>query len=315
MRYHSATDRALIAQLPVALAVARNRSFARAAAELGLGPSAVSHAVRALEDWLGEPLFSRTTRSVALTDAGEAFIQRMALAFGEIDAAAEDIRAGRGEASGLLRLNAPHLVASAILRPIVIELSHRHPRLTVELVSDNALTDVVGQGFDAGVRLGEMIAADMIAQRLTPPFRMVMAASPDYLARSGTPQSLAELERHNCIGYRLLGSGAIYEWELVDANGQDIAVAVKGFARVSEAALARELALDGLGVAYLAEFLIRGDVEDGRLLQVLPETAITEPGFFLYYPKRSARSPKIRAFLDVARRLIRPRPPGALANS
>jgi len=206
-------DRRLLAHIPVVLAVARQRSFARAAAELGLGPSAVSHAVREVEDFLGEPLLVRTTRSVALTANGEAFAARVEQAFGEIDAAVETIRMARGEVSGLLRLNAAHVVASQVLRPIVGELSRRHPRLTVELISDDALTDVVGQGFDGGVRLGEMIAADMIAHRLTPPFRMVMAATPAYLAERGTPATLADLKDHNCIGYRLLASGAIYEWE------------------------------------------------------------------------------------------------------
>jgi DNA-binding transcriptional LysR family regulator len=296
-------QRQLFAHIPVVLAVARHRSFAHAAAELGLGASAVSHAVRAVEEWLGEPLFVRTTRSVALTASGAAFVGRMEQAFGEIDAAAEEARAGHGEVSGLLRLNAAHLVASLILRPIVLEMSRRHPRLTVELISDNALVDVVGQGFDAGVRLGEMIAVDMIAVRLTPPFKMVMTASPDYLARRGTPATLAELRDHNCIGYRLLGSGAIYDWDLVDADGKDVAVAVKGTARISEAALAHEFALDGLGIAYLADFLIAADVAAGRLVPVLPGAACNEPGFFLYYPRRSAGAPKLRAFLEAARRV------------
>lgn len=296
-------DRTLIAHIPVVLAVARHRSFVRAAAELGLGPSAVSHAVRAVEQWLGEPLFVRTTRSVALTASGAAFAQRVAQAFGEIAAAGEEINAGRGEISGLLRLNAPHLVASIVLRPIVLEMSRRHPRLTVELISDNALVDVVEQGFDAGVRLGEMIAADMIAMRLTPPFKMVMTASPDYLAECGSPSTLAELKLHNCIGYRMLGSGAVYNWDLVGADGGEIAVAVKGTARVSEAALAHEFALDGLGIAYLADFLIAPDVAAGRLLPVLPNMCCPEPGFFLYYPRRSAGAPKLRAFLDAARRI------------
>lgn len=287
--------------MPVVLAVARHRSFSSAAAELGLGASAVSHAVRAVEEFLGEPIFVRTTRSVALTASGELLAARLAQAFGDIDAAVENIVVARGEISGLLRINAPHLVASQVLRPIVVEMSRRHPRLSVELISDNALVDVVGQGFDGGVRLGEMIAADMIAQRLTPPFRMVMAAAPSYLSKRGTPAMLADLKGHNCIGYRLLGSGAIYEWEFVDANGNDIAVAVAGTARVSETMLAREFALDGLGIAYLADFLVRADLAAGRLVQILPETALMEPGFFLYYPQRSARASKLRAFLDAAR--------------
>lgn len=296
-------DRNLLAHLPVVLAVARHGSFARAAAELGLGPSAVSHAVRAVEDFVGEPLFVRTTRSVALTASGRDFVARVEPAFGEIDAAIESLRAGRGEVAGLLRINAPHLVASAVLRPIVVELSRIYPRLTVELVSENALIDVVGRGFDCGVRLGEMIAADMIAQRLTPPFQMAMAAAPTYLAQRGTPASLADLSDHNCIGYRLLGSGAIYDWELVDHDGREVAVAVAGTARVSEASLAHELALDGLGIAYVAEPLIRADLAAGRLVQVLPESALTEPGFFLYYPQRSAGERKLRAFVETARRV------------
>jgi DNA-binding transcriptional LysR family regulator len=294
-------DRSLIPNIPIVLAVARHRNFARAAAELGLGASAVSHAVRAVEAFLGEPIFVRTTRSVSPTASGQRFAERMARAFEEIEAAAAEMQASRGDVSGLLRLNAPHLVALHVLRPIVAELSRRHPRLTVELVSDNALTDVVGQGFDGGVRLGEMIAADMIAHRLTPPFKMVMAAAPAYLAKRGTVATLADLSGHNCIGYRLLGSGAIYEWEFVDGEGKDVAVAVAGSVRVSEAALAHELALDGVGIAYLADFLLVADIAAGRLVQVLPETALTEPGFFLYYPQRSAGAPKLKAFLEAAR--------------
>ena len=295
-------DRGLLANIPVVIAVARHRSFSRAAAELGLGASAVSHAVRAVEEFLGEPLFIRTTRSVSPTASGEVFTRRMARAFEEIDSAADDLRAGRGEVSGLLRLNAAHFVASHVLRPIVAELSRRHPRLTVELVSDNALTDVVGEGFDGGVRLGEMIAADMIAHRLTPPFEMVIVASPGYLSKRGAPTTLANLQDHNCIGYRLLGSGAIYEWEFSDADGKDITVTAPGTVRVSEVELAREFALDNLGIAYLADFVVEADVADGRLIRLLPETAVTEPGFFLYYPKRSAGAPKLRAFLGAARK-------------
>jgi DNA-binding transcriptional LysR family regulator len=294
-------DRALLPHLPAVLAVARRRSFARAAAELGLGASAVSHAVRAVEERLGEPLFSRTTRSVALTEAGAAFVAQVEQAFAAIEGAAEEIRAQKGEVSGRLRLNASRVAATLALTPILAALARRHPRLVVELVSDDALSDVVGQGFDAGVRLGEMIAEDMVAVRLTPPFRAVMAASPAYLAEHGAPASLAELAQHNCIGFRLISSGALYAWELTDADGKDVAVATQGSVVVTDATYARDLALAGVGIAYVFEPLIRADVEAGRLALVLPQAAIWEPGFFAYFPRHAARAAKLRAFIDIAR--------------
>jgi DNA-binding transcriptional LysR family regulator len=294
-------DRALLPHLPAVLAVARRKSFARAAAELGMGASAVSHAVRIVEDRLGEPLFARTTRSVALTEAGAAFVRRVGQAFDEIESAAEEIQTQHGDVTGRLRLNASRVAAVLALTPILAELARRHPRLTVELVTDEALSDVVGQGFDAGVRLGEMIAEDMVAVRLTPPFRAMMAAAPAYLAVHGAPRSLAELARHNCIGFRLLTAGSLYAWELTDEDGRDVSVATQGSVVVTDATYARDLALAGVGLLYVFEPLIRADLEAGRLVEVLPEAAIEEPGFFVYFPRRAARAAKLRAFLDVAR--------------
>ena len=178
IRYHSVMDRSLLPHLPAVLAVARTRSFARAAAELGMGASAVSHAVRTVEERLGEPLFARTTRSVSVTEVGAEFIGRVGQAFEEMTAAVERVSARRGEVTGVLRLNAPRIAGPLALTAILAELAARHPRLTVEVVSDDGLTDVVGQGFDAGVRLGEMVAEDMVAVRLTPPVRAMLAAAP-----------------------------------------------------------------------------------------------------------------------------------------
>lgn len=293
-------DRLLLTHLPVVLAVARTRSFVRAGAELGLGASAVSHAVRVVEDRLGAPLFARTTRSVALTEAGAAFVERAERAADELEGAAESVRAGQTQVSGLLRINAPHVALHLGLTPILLEMGRRHPQLTVEVITDDALTDVVAEGFDAGIRLGEMIAQDMVAVRLTPPLRIVMAASPDYLARAGMPTSLDDLRKHNCIGYRLLASGAVYAWDL-DDGGKDVKVAVSGSVRVSDSAYAVQLALAGLGIAYVFEALVAAELADGRLREVLPQASIEEPGLFLYFPQGVARAAKLRAFLNAVR--------------
>ena len=294
-------DRSLLPHLPAVLAVARTRSFARAAAELGMGASAVSHAVRTVEDRLGEPLFARTTRSVALTEVGAEFVGRVGQAFEEMGAAVERVSARRGEVTGLLRINAPRIAGPLALTAILKEMAARHPRLTVEVASDDSLADVVGQGFDAGVRLGEMVAEDMVAVRLTPPVRAMLAAAPAYIAAHGAPESVAELARHNCIGYRFLTSGGAYLWDLLDEAGRDVAVAVSGTAVVTDATYARDLALAGIGVLYSFEPLIRADLAAGALVPLLPRAAIWESGLFAYFPRRAQRAAKLRAFIDAAR--------------
>jgi DNA-binding transcriptional LysR family regulator len=298
-------DRVLLTHLPVILAVARTKSFVRAGAELGLGSSAVSHAVRAVEERLGAPLFARTTRSVAITEVGAAFLDSAERAAEELDGAIERLRVGQNQVTGLLRINAPRLALPLALTPLVAAMTARYPRLTIEVISDDALTDVVAAGFDAGVRLGEMIAQDMIAVRLTPPFRAVMAASPCYLQQAGALHGIDDLQRHNCIGFRLLRSGAVYSWDLQDA-GKDLRVEVSGSVRVSDPISARDLALADIGIAYIFEPLIAADLASGRLIEVLPAAAITEPGLFLYFPRGAARAAKMRALLEVIKE-IRPR--------
>jgi len=304
MRYHSAMDRELLPHLPVVLAVARRGGFAAAAGELGMGASAVSHAVRLVEDRLGTPLFARTTRSVALTEAGAALVAAIGPALGEVAEALERVRAARGEVSGTLRLNAPRVALPIALTAILAETSRRHPALVVEVTSDDALTDIVAAGFDAGIRLGEMIAADMVAVRLTPPFRAMMVASPAYLATRGEPGGIGDLARHNCIGFRLMAGGGVYAWELADGP-REVALAVSGTVRVTDATYALELALAGVGIAYVFEPLARAALAEGRLRPVLPATAIEEPGLFLYFPRRAAAAPKLAAFIAVARVLAR----------
>jgi DNA-binding transcriptional LysR family regulator len=292
----------LLTHLPVILAVARTKSFVRAGAELGLGSSAVSHAVRAVEERLGAPLFARTTRSVAITEVGAAFLDSAERAAEELDGAIERLRIGQNQVTGLLRINAPRLALPLALTRLVAAMTSRYPRLTIEVISDEALTDVVAEGFDAGVRLGEMIAQDMIAVRLTAPFRAVMAASPRYLQQAGALHTIDDLHRHNCIGFRLLRSGAVYAWDLQDA-GKAVRVEVSGSVRVSDPIGARDLALADIGIAYIFEPLIAADLASGRLVEVLPAAAITEPGLFLYFPRGAARAAKMRALLDVIKEL------------
>lgn len=293
-------DRDLLGHLPVIVAVARRGGFAAAAAELGMSPSAVSHAVRLVEERIGQPLFARTTRSVSLTEAGEALVAAAAPALRDIADRMERIRAVKGQASGLLRLNTPRLALPLAVTRIVSAMAKHYPEVTVELFTDERLADIVGEGFDAGIRLGEMIAQDMVAVRLTQPFRVIVVASPDYIERRGKPQTLTDLASHNAIGYRQLRSGGLYRWDLCD-NGKDVSVETRGTAVVTESLSARELALAGVGLAYIFEPLVRTDIEAGRLIEVLPEASIEEPGLFLYFPRRASMAPKLRAFIDTAR--------------
>ena len=205
-----------------------------------------------------------------------------------------------------MRLNVPSMAVPIAITPVVRAMAKRFPDVTVELYVDDALTDIVAGSFDAGVRLGEMIAQDMIAVRLTPPFKTIVVASPDYLAAQGRPKAIADLSRHNCIGYRMVTAGNLYRWDLYD-GGREVAIDVTGTAIVSTTVFARELALAGVGLAYIFEPLVRADIAAGRLTQVLPRTALEVPGLFLYYPARAAMAPKLRAFIDTARDILRPR--------
>lgn len=299
-------DRELIAHFPVVLAVARRGGFGAAAAELGMSPSAVSHAVKTVEERLGQPLFARTTRSVALTEAGAEFVASVSPALTEIGEAVDRLRAARGRITGVLRLNAPRVALRMALTPVIARMAWRHPDLIIEVTSDDGLVDIVAGGFDAGVRLGEMIAQDMTAVRLTPPFKAIMVAAPGYLQARGEPRTIADLANHNCIGFRLISTGGDYAWE-VQENGVDTAVKVRGSARVTDPLYARDLALAGVGLAYVFEPLAREDIRAKRLRWVLADTAIEEPGLFLYFPRRAAQAPKLRAFIDTAREVLRPR--------
>lgn len=294
-------DRDLLAHFPVVLTVARRGGFAAAAAALNMSPSAVSHAVRSVEERLGQPLFARTTRSVALTEAGADFVASVGPALATVEESVERVRSAKGQVAGVLRINVPRLALPLAITPAIIEMSRLYPDLTIEVTSDEGLVDIVAAGFDAGVRLGEMIAQDMVAVRLTKPFMAIMVASPAYLEERGVPHSIADLSRHNCIGYRLISSAAAYAWDLQE-KGQDVSVEVSGTVRVTDSLHARDLALENIGITYLFEPLVREDLRAGRLRQVLPAASIEEPGLFLYFPRYASQAPKLRVFIDVLRR-------------
>lgn len=307
-------DRDLLTHLPVILAVARRGGFALAAAELGMSPSAVSHAVRLVEERIGQPLFARTTRSVSLTEAGKALVETAAPALQDISERIDRIRGIKGRPSGLLRINASNIAIPLAVTPVIAAMAERYPEVTVEVFADQALVDIVGEGFDAGIRLGEMIAQDMITVRLTPPVKAVVVASPGYIGKHGRPRDVADLARHNCIGYRLVRSGGLYRWDL-NENGKDVVVETRGTAIVTDSLAAIDLALAGVGLAYVFEPLVRADLAAGRLVQILPKTAIEEPGLFLYFPRRASMAPKLRAFIDTAQEIGRAsmRTPGRVA--
>ena len=297
-------DRDLLSHLPVVISVAQHRGFAPAAAQLGMSPSAVSHAVRTVEDRLGEPLFARTTRSVSLTEAGARFLAGVGPALEDIGKAVEGLAADRGEVTGVLRINASRVALQMAMTPILTRLALEHPRLVVEVHTNDAFVDIVAQGFDAGIRLGVAVEQDMIAMRLTNPFRAILVASENYIDSKGMPKTIADLHRHNCIGYRLIGSGGVYNWELKD-GGKEVSVKTSGTALVTDATYARDLALAGVGIAYIFEPLVRRDIREGRLKWLLPQSAIEEDGLFLYYPRRASLARKLRALIDTAKDVLK----------
>jgi DNA-binding transcriptional LysR family regulator len=297
-------DRDLLGHLPVILAVARRGSFAAAAKELGVTASNVSHAVKIVEDRLRTPLFARTTRSVSLTEAGDLFVAHARPAIEELQTAWELARAGKAGASGLLRINTSRVTLSWVMIPIVQAMTERFPDVTVELYFDDGLTDIVGEGFDAGIRLGAMVSEGMIGVRLAKSFRTIIAGAPAYLDRAPRLSALEDLARHNCIQYRLQTGGGLYSWDLSDGT-KDIQVATRGTVVVNDMLQAVALAESGVGLCYTFEPLVRPHLESGRLRQVLPRTAVEEDGLMLYYPKRAALAPKLRAFIDTCRDVLR----------
>jgi len=283
------------------VAVATHRSFRRAADELGTAPSTLSHAMRALEERLGVRLLNRTTRSVSPTQAGARLLDHLQGALASLDAALDSVADFRGRVTGTVRVNAPRLAAAMLVRDVLPVMVERFPDVTVDLVVEGQLVDIVSAGFDAGVRLVGSIPKDMIAVPMSAPMRFACVASPAYLARAGVPGTPDELGRHHCIGHRM-PSGKLYRWEFA-RGGTALIVDTAGPVVLDDEALMVEAAVKGLGIAYVPEPAATSDIAAGRLVEVLGPWMTDVEAIAVYYPGHRAVPPALRALLDVVREM------------
>jgi DNA-binding transcriptional LysR family regulator len=293
-------DRDNASDLLAFLAVARERSFTKAAAKLGISQSALSQIVRGLEQRLGVRLLSRTTRSVAPTEAGERLFQNIGPRFDEMDGELAALSALREKPAGTLRITAIEYAADTILLPALQKLLPKYPDIRVEIINDYGLTNIVTERYDAGIRLGEQVAKDMIAVRVGPDFRMVVVGSPSYFATRKRPQTPQDLTSHNCISLRLPTYGGLYAWEF-EKIGRELHVRVEGQLVFNGAASMLSAALHGLGLAYLPEGMVQPHVAKGRLVRVLSNWCAPFSGYHLYYPSRQQRSPALALLVDALR--------------
>ncbi len=282
------------------IAVARERSFTRAAAKLGVSQSALSHTVRGLEERLGLRLLARTTRSVAPTEAGERLLRTVGSRFDEIDAELAALSELREKPAGVIRITTGEHAAEAILWPALAMLLRHYRDIKAELVVDYGLTDIVAERYDAGVRLGEQVARDMIAVRIGPDFRMAVVGAPSYFARRPRPKKPQDLTAHDCINLRLPTYGGLYAWEF-EKRSRELKVRVEGQLVFNNIALRLNAALAGFGLAYLPEDLVQTHLADGRLIRVLSDWCPPFSGYHLYYPSRRQPTPAFALLVDALR--------------
>ncbi|KIZ47953.1 MULTISPECIES: LysR family transcriptional regulator [Rhodopseudomonas] len=292
-------NRANLGDLAAFVAVAEQRSFTRAAARLGVSQSALSHTIRELETRLGIRLLTRTTRSVAPTEAGERLLRTVAPRLGEIDAELKALSDLREKPAGTIRINTGEHAAETVLWPALARLLPDHPDIKIELGIDNALTNIVTEGFDAGVRFGEQVAKDMIALRIGPDMRMAVVGSPNYFAKRNRPKRPQDLTAHICINLRLMPFRSVYAWEFEKA-GRELKVRVEGQLVFNALKPGLTAALAGFGLAYVPEDLVRQHISDGRLIRVLADWCPPFPGYHLYYPSRQP-TPAFAVLVDALR--------------
>lgn len=292
-------SRASLVELDAVIAIARRGAFRAAAVELGMSTSALSHAVAGLEARLGVRLFNRTTRSVSLTAAGEQFVAEVAPALTQIRDAMDGVNVHRDTPSGTLRLNTSIGAAQMVLTPLILEFLRRYPEMRVDLVTEGRLIDIVGEGFDAGIRIAESVPRDMIAVPIGGPVRSIIVGSPAYFEGRELPQTPADLLDHQCVRTRM-ASGALYRWEF-ERRGEALHLDVPGSLTLDEPALMREAALAGAGLAYLSRWSTAADVAAGRLTRVLDDWTPPYPGLCLYYPGRRHIPAGLRAFINLIR--------------
>ncbi|AHJ74847.1 LysR family transcriptional regulator [Kosakonia sacchari] len=282
------------------IVVARERSFTRAAAKLGVSQSALSHAIRGLEERLQIRLLTRTTRSVAPTDAGEALINSIGPRFKEIEEELIALTDMRDRVAGNIRITLGEHALHSTVWPAIKPFLDAYPDVKVELTIDNTLTDIVSERYDAGIRLGEQVARDMVAVRIGPDWRMVVVGAPGYFSRHGKPQTPHDLQQHNCINMRLPTLGGLYAWEF-SKDGQPMRVRVEGQLTFNNLASRIEAATSGMGLALVPEDCVTQAVSEGKLETVLDDWCEPFPGYYLYYPSRKQHTAAFSLLIDALR--------------
>ena len=285
------------------IAIARRGSFRAAALDLGMSTTALSNAIGKLEASLGIRLFNRTTRSVALTDAGRVFVEQVGPALQDIDGAMEAVRSQQATPSGILRINAFATAAREILSPLVLEFLRRYPQMHVDLVTEGRLVDIVAEGFDLGVRVADLVPSDMIAVSLGRPQRYAVVGAPAYFKKRGRPRVPSDLVTHPCIRVRL-PNGVLYRWQF-EKRGRTAQIDVNGPITLDEASLARIAVLNAIGLGFFMEQDVFADIKAGRLIRVLEDWTPPFGGPCLYYPGRRNPSAALKAFIGLARELSR----------
>lgn len=291
--------KASLAELEAIAAVARHGGFRAAARELGMSSSALSHAVAALEERLSVRIFNRTTRSVTLSDAGERFVADIAPALAAIDTAIENAGISSATVSGTLRLNMAPGAARMLLVPLILEYGRRYPNVEVEIVTENALVDVIGKGFDAGIRLAEAIPTDMVAIPIVSRLRSLVVGSPGYFSDRPHPLVPGDLLQHRCIRARM-ASGRLYRWEF-ERRGQAMLIDAPGSLILDASDLLLSAALEGAGLAYISEASIADHIAAGNLISVLEDWSPPYPGLSLYFAQRRQMPARLRALIDLIR--------------
>ena len=293
-------DPSLLPSLAWFCRVAEHRSFTRAAAEMGVSRAALSQNLKNLERRLNVKLLYRTTRDMSLTEEGQRLFAVLQDALQSINGAVRTVGEAKAEPSGLLRVNTSRFAAKVLVEPHLPELLARHPKLQLELVMNDGFANIIAEGCDAGIRLGQSLAEHMTAVPITPPLEMAVVATPDYFARHGLPQSPAELTRHNCLRYRHTSSGAVYQWEFSppDTEGGDFVVEPIGNYTTNDDDSMMRAALQGIGLMQHIEIAVRAQLRSGALQRVLRPWCKPFAGFYLYLPSREQMPAKVRAFMD-----------------
>lgn len=291
--------KASLSELEAIAAVARHGGFRAAARELGMSSSALSHAVAALEERLSVRIFNRTTRSVTLSDAGERLVAEVAPALAALGRAIENAGMSSGSVSGTLRLNMAPGAARMLLKPLILEYGRRYPEVEIEIVTDNALVDVIGKGFDAGVRLAEAVPTDMVAVPIIPTIRSLVVGSPAYFRQRPRPLVPGDLLQHRCIRARM-ASGRLYRWEFA-RHGQSILIDAPGSLILDASDLMLNAALEGAGLAYISEASVADHIVAGNLISVLEDWSSPYSGLSLYFAQRRQMPARLRALIDLIR--------------